>query len=351
MRLQNKTIEELLDLEEELLESKEEEKAGSLDNLTRLYEELYRRISSDRNSEYGASLDQIKKTLISYLVRYGSFLKTQYKKDDRMAEKMLVKAVRYEKKIPVAYYRLGFLRYKQKDYLSALTYFQKAVDTQHTCTQKDYRLNQQQVYNAYLYITNSALYMADQAHTSIKEIESEELIAQAPSYEQSNLFQLINQNEEFLASSAFTVITPEGKRLCSHRDCKNMIKERQLPDTLILYFSDHGQTLFFNGEKEELSINHAEMLRYFFLYTSEPSPATKYDFGRSIFDTKREDGEVANNTYVQTVRRIREKVQSVQVLQSVIINKRHRGQTGYYYNQMVPFAIIHRIDSIFLLDR
>ncbi|KAA9022859.1 tetratricopeptide repeat protein [Niallia endozanthoxylica] len=351
MRLQDKTIEELLDLEEELLESKEEEKAGSLYELTRLYEELYRRISSNRNSEYGASLDQIKKTLISYLVRYGSFLKTQYKKDDSMAVKMLIKAVRYQKEIPIAYYRLGFLSYKQKDYLLALTYFQKAVDNQTTCTQKDYLLNQQQLYNAYLYITNSALYMANQANTLIKEIESEELIAQAPSYEQSNLFQLINQNEEFLASSAFTVITPEGKRHCSHKDCKNIIKEGQLPNTLILYFSDHGQTLFFNGKKEELSINHAEMLRYFFLYTSEQTPATKYDFGRSIFDTKREDGEIENNTYIQTVGRIRGKFNSVQVPQPVIMNKRHRGQTGYYYNQTIPFAIIHRIDSIFLLDR
>lgn len=144
MNVRNKSIEELLDLEEELLEAKDNEQDGSFQQLIKLYEELYKRISRDRENEYWASLENIKKKLVSYLVRYGSYIKTHYQKDDRAAERNLKKATVYQKELPIAYYRLGFLSYKLNQYAEASQYFQKAKSYQKVCKEPEYRLNPQQ---------------------------------------------------------------------------------------------------------------------------------------------------------------------------------------------------------------
>ena len=59
-RLKTMSIEELLDMQEELHFSRDEED-GSLHELISVDEELYRRIASDQDSEYAPSLEMIKK--------------------------------------------------------------------------------------------------------------------------------------------------------------------------------------------------------------------------------------------------------------------------------------------------
>ena len=72
MLLKNKTIEELLDIKEELHNLRDEEKDGSLYLLISVYEELYKQISADKTSEYGLSIEVIMKKLISCLIWHGS---------------------------------------------------------------------------------------------------------------------------------------------------------------------------------------------------------------------------------------------------------------------------------------
>src|SRR5690606_18566210 len=118
-----------------------------------VYEELYRRISRDKDSEYAPSLEQIKRTLIFHLVQYGTYLKTVYQKDDKIAEKALNKATRYEQKLSIVHYRLGFLHYKEKKYTKSLECFQNALRFQQKSSEK-YKLNEQQLYNCHLYLAN-----------------------------------------------------------------------------------------------------------------------------------------------------------------------------------------------------
>lgn len=347
MRLRDKSIEELLDLEEELIESRNDEKDGSLSNLINLYTELYRKISKSHDDEYSASLVHIKKKLVSYLVRYGTYLKTQYQKDDYAAERCLNSATTYQKELPIAYYRLGFLSYKKKRYIDALTYFQEAINYQEKCKEDHFQLNQQQLYNTHLYITNSALYLADESNKRLKKWETVELLNQVPNYERSSLYEIINSNETYFSNHAFTVTTQDSIRMCAEEDCYQLTEDNQLPNTLILYFSDRRHSLFFNGKDVELSINHAEILRYLLLHTSKDSPATKYAFSR-IIESK--DGEVKTNTYTKNIERIREKSINLGIPIEIISNIRHHGQTAYFYNRKIPFAIIHRSDSSFLLE-
>ena len=161
-RLKTMSIEELLDMQEELHLCRDEED-GSLHELISVDEELHRRISTDRDSEYAPSLEMIKKGLVSNLIHYGTYIKTEYRKDDHTAEQTLRKALRYDKENPVANYRLGFLAYKRRNYIKSIVYFQNALQFHAKREESNYSLTPQQMYNANLYLSSSALYIAKDA--------------------------------------------------------------------------------------------------------------------------------------------------------------------------------------------
>ena len=129
-RLQTRSIEELLDIEEALHSSRDEEKAGSMHEVISLYEELHKRIKRDKASEYISSLESIEKKLVSYLIRYGTYLKTEYQKDDFAAKRTLLKALSYDRTNPMARYRLGFIAYKEGNFMESIKQFQQALQPQ-----------------------------------------------------------------------------------------------------------------------------------------------------------------------------------------------------------------------------
>lgn len=357
MRLREKSIEELLDLEADLRQLIDDEQDGSVSRLIEVERELYRRIKNDKKSEYSSSLEKIKGDLVSNLVRYGTYLKTQYRKDDYVAKRSLQQAISYQKEIPIAHYRLGFLSYKQKQYVDGITYFRNALKYQEQCHNERYKLNRQQLFNGNVYLANSALYIAEEAKSSLKEIESEALMASLPSYKRSSLYDLIFENEKILAENAFFIVSANGKKTVSKEEVDRLVEEaldkKCWPGTLLLYFSDRSHSLIFKGEEVALSINRAEMLRYFFLNTSERSPATKNHF-RGILETRMGNDEISTEAFIQSIRRIREKLREVGS-SNVIVNKpRPRsnigGPTEYYYDPIIPYIIIHRTDNTFLLD-
>lgn len=83
MILREKTVDELFDLAEEFEKSINEDTDAHLHEIISIYQSLYRKIRSDKENEYHSSLPYIRGKLISYLVRYGTYLKTQDRKDDR----------------------------------------------------------------------------------------------------------------------------------------------------------------------------------------------------------------------------------------------------------------------------
>lgn len=345
MRLRDLTIEELFDLEEETIGKKERD--GSVLMLIRIYEELFRKIRSDKRGEYGEYEEAVKQRLISYLIQYGTHLKSVYRKDDESAEMSLKKALRLDGDLPIAYYRLGFLRYKKKDYLEALRCFHQAIQTGKNSVKEAFQLNKQQLYNARVYLVNCCLYLTEESTKALKEMETDELAAKLPPYEMSDLFALVSESEARL--NTFVAITNQKRTALTLEEAERLMEGEELSGHLILYFSDRSQLLLFNGEEVELSVNQAEMLRYLFLHTSEASPATKHHFGR-ILDSRREDGEINTNTYTQNIRRIREKIADGGANIPVIENKRHRGETAYFYNGKIPYCIIARNDYPFILE-
>jgi tetratricopeptide (TPR) repeat protein len=344
--LRNKTVEELLDIEEELKAEIDTEEKPYYYKLIEVYEHLYRAIGKDPHSEYQSSLHSIKIKLISYLVKYGTHLKTVDRKDDYASERTLKKAIGYEKKLPIAHYRLGFLSYKKSNFTQALTYFQKALNYQKQECDATYKLNHQQLHNAHLYLANCGLFIAKQTQEELEDLHLDVDLNKSLGYKVSPLYQMISNNEQYLANHEYLVITPGKEEYCSKEDIETL---QDINESLVLDYSGREYLFIFNGREKRLSKSHAEMLRYFLINSKEDSPLTRHHFF-DIFSVSGENGEVPRNTYIQNVRRIRNKLSEAGITEELLVNKSDRNETAYYYNQNYPYMIIQRSDDTFLLN-
>ncbi|MGJ7034661.1 tetratricopeptide repeat protein [Anoxybacillus eryuanensis] len=347
-RLSQMTIDELYDREEQLLEelNSGEAKDWIYHEIVDVYENMYRylsRCSAEEQEEHG--FEYVKKRLVTYLIRYGTYLKTQLMKDDYMAKKAFEDALRYDKTNPIAHYRLGFLAYKKKEYATAQRYFEKALEYQKTYSNPEFCLNEQQLYYAHLYSANSALFMAEKTYRSLEKfpdyINDQRVPAQL-----SSLHTLLQQSENILAMRAFTKQTRNGKAYCSKEECEQLMMNNPL-NTVVVYFSDRENVVAYHGREVCLPCDPAEMLCYFLVKTNETRPATKHDV--AMFFQPRQDGEISTNTFVQKVRRLRERLSRIQV-PDIIESCQFRDETAYYYNGSVDYIIMYRSDYTFMFE-
>ncbi|KMK95072.1 tetratricopeptide repeat protein [Rossellomorea marisflavi] len=342
MRLRDKTIEELLDLEEEIKTDIQISDHGSYYELIDLYKTLYRRISSDRESEYRSSLFHIKGQLVYHLVTHGTYLKTVHQKDDRNAKKCLQEALKYDHKLPIAHYRLGFLAYKNGRHSVALLHFEQAVKYKKEQVNKIFQLNEQQMYNAHLYLLNCGLFLAQQAQDSLRSLgKGDELPLP---YEMSPYYPMIAGTEEYLVGHEYCKVTKEGEDYIGKDACEAYKDDL---NTLILDFTDRTVTLTWNSRTTSLAGNQAEIIRHFLLKSCEENPLPRQSFF-DLFTASDASGEVPRNTYIQAVGRLRRKFAEIG-LADVLPNRNVGGETAYYYAGPFPYIILHRSDDVFLL--
>ncbi|MGD6967415.1 tetratricopeptide repeat protein [Rossellomorea vietnamensis] len=346
MSLEKKSIEELLDLEEELKAEMDLKENVSYAKLIRLYETLYRKIRREPNNEYKASLEKIRQHLIFHLVQYGTYMKTVYRQDDKAAENSLGKALRYEKNLPIVHYRLGFLHYKQRSYTSALLHFDSALRFQMSHGFDKYRLNDQQLHNCHLYLSNCGLFIAKNTQEDLDNLNLNVDMKNVLHYEISPLYRLISENEQYLARHEYCKISLGSNEYCTKQDCEPAREEQE---TIILDFTEREISVIYNGIMNVLSRNRGEIFRYFLLKSNEAAPLTRHDF-YDIFSVSGENGEVPKNTYTQNIRRLRAIFKEIGIKDDIVINKPGSSETAYYYNQKYPFIILHRSDDTFLLN-
>jgi len=349
MRLKNKSMEELLDLMEDLEANRDLDTYGVIHNLISVYEEFYFRIKRDPQNEYYPSLEMVKNKLIWNLIHYGTYLKTALQKDDRSAESCLKKALKYEMNLPIAYYRLGFLQYKQENYIASASYYEKAILHHNKTINNPYKLNNQQLYNSYLYLANCGLFIAENAKKSMDTMLIKKVQTIPSSYPISPLFQIISENEQYLGKHEYQIVTNKGMRYGSKEDCDDL---RDSVNTIVLDLTSRENLILYNDRECYLSRDQVEMLRLYFIKSSETNPLTKEDFF-DLFSRADETIGIKPNTYIQKVQRLRGKLNSVG-LENVIINKSkkiyNKTVTGYYYNHQSPFVIMYRHDESFLLN-
>lgn len=344
-KYKEKSFEELLAKVEKLELMDDESDRGYIEIIS-LYEKLTRYIKRDREGKYNNWAEYVQKNMIFNLVHYGTYLKTIYQKNDKLAKEKLLEALSHDSLLPIAHYRLGFLTYKIKDYVEASKYFYQAIETNKICTSPDYKLNHLQNYNAHLYLENSALYIAEFAKENAERIEDKNKLDLVPTYKKSSLYEVIRSNEDYLESRAFTVIRQKSKEMCSKDDCEDYLDER---DHIILYFSDDNIKLSYNGMEERLSKEQAEMVRYFMQYSRVIEPISSEKF-KDLF-VGLNGKEILRNTFNQKISRIRERFSNIGVPTTVISKKDIIGEprSRYYYDQSFPYIIIHRSDIDFML--
>lgn len=340
------TIDELYDREEQLLEelNSDEAKDWIYHEIVGVYEEICRRLSRCSIEERKAhGFEHMKKELVKYLIHYGTYLKTQLKKDERMAKTAFQKALRYDSENPIAHYRLGFLAYKEEEYATAQRYFEKVLEYQKGYSNPEFCLNERQLYYAHLYLANSALFVAEKTYQSLEKFPDYISDQEKPA-ELSFLHEWLQRNENILTMQAFTKWTSSGKEYCSKEQCEQVMMDPP-KNTVVLYFSDHENVVSYHGREVCLPRDPAEMLCYFLVKTNEARPATKYDM--EAFFQLRQNVDIPTNTFVQKIRRLRERLRYVQV-PALIDSCRFRGETAYYYNGSVDYIVMYRSDYTFL---
>lgn len=343
-RLNHLSIDELLDLQQEYHLKKNEGEVAMLSRLVEVDKILIRKIKKDKDSENDSLLPILKQDLVSNLVRYGSYLKTEYRKDDYAAEMALKDAVRYDPYVPLAHYRLGFLSYKKGQFINSLNQFTEAIKCHEKDPERPFYLTKQQLYHANLYLSNSALYIAKEAQERTEKFEEkeQEKLTDLPL---SPLYEMIERNEEYLRRHEFVIKTQKEERYASKKESEEMIFSDRLADTVILYISDHEIIVRYLGKKVELkSIIYAEILKHLMLRSHVDHPAIKYDFSH-VLTTNEKSGEILTDNYAQNISRLRGKLRKCNAPADLIMTKQHLGERGYYYNQKYPYMVVQRTDD------
>lgn len=335
------SLEELEDLDRENTSTRDEDESTTYRHKIDLYTAMHIQVQKlvKQKKEDPSYLESIKERLVYNLVHYGTYLKMADEKNDRMAEPSLRKALSFDPTNPIAAYRLGFLSYKELDFLEALHYFQQSIANDGLNKNPAMSLNEKQLMRAHLYLTNSALNVAHQAQAGLKQLPTAE-IEQVPGYEFSELFSSINSNDNYLLNHAFCQQTIEGRLTCSKQDCENLAINNPR-DTLVLYFGDVETSLNYNGRAVSLSKRTSDLLRYLLAESSEGNPA-KAEHVKKFFENLSIDEELKWETYRRAISRLRETMQNCSI--PVVIATVPNGQ-AYYFDGSIPYMTLYRVDE------
>ncbi|KON87921.1 hypothetical protein AF332_14530 [Sporosarcina globispora] len=345
LKIKELTLDELEELEQDLHENGEKSDYGYYKQLVTIYETMYKKLKSlarKNGPEYDYSLQYTKKLLVTHLIKFGTYLKMNHFKDDLAAVESLIKAIGLEQKLPIAYYRLGFLAYKHGKYGSAVRYFQQALD-KHLVDDPTCALNQQQKFHAHMYLANSALYVASQTYETIEKLPYSPM-EQLPNPELSPLLETLSSNENYLRNHAFYKITKNKTVTCSKEACEDLYENSE-NNELVLYFNDRENILLFNGEEVIITPTQANMIRHFLLSSSRENPCTRITM-RDFFGRTGSDGEVRKKTFIKSIERLRVSLRSIDIPEIIDVTQ-YRGETGYYFNDSIPYTVMFMVDDAF----
>lgn len=337
--MKNMTIDDLGDKEQELLDLNPDINPMIKRQLINVYEHMLILMRRKRETQTDSYV-YIKRKVVTHLIQYGAFLKSEDIKNFYEAETNFKLAIKYEPNNPIAYYRLGFIKYKNKSYSEAAIFFDKSLLYQKLCKEKSYLLNEQQEKNAYLYLTNSGLHIAQKGYEEMKEKYSE-LPEVLKSYQVSDLYSHLEINNQYLVNRAFRIVTPDKEEYCSKVHCEKIIRSEP-KNTIILYFNERVPLLCYNGDEIPLLGNRPDILRHLLTKTSLESPATILDMTDYFLDNHLKN--IKENTYVTAINRLRSSMREV-MIPEVIKNTRRQELTAYYFDQSVKFMVMSRIDE------
>ncbi|QTD39470.1 hypothetical protein [Sporosarcina sp. Te-1] len=326
-----------------LLEQRDDGDNFVMHRIIETEEKLLRQMRQEPE-RYAIQHRQLQTRLVDHLINYGSYLKTEYRKDDVSAKRSLQKALRYERMLPLAHYRLGFLAYKEKDYSAAIQQFEQALLYQSQYPDHRHQLSDQQMYHAQLYKTNSALFIAAASYEEIVaykqsgEVE-ERAIDQSPL---PHLYKLITDTTELLTLQEVQVLDASGERTCSREEYDHLL-ENTRDSHLLLDLTDREAFVRFGKKSVAISRQEWELLRDLMTRSSQSRGLLLDDAIESF------NGRPRSNAYAQKIRRLRRKLSVLPLTADVIgtlprDQVREREGSYYYKSDVLPYLVVQLAD-------
>ncbi|WP_102335302.1 hypothetical protein [Salimicrobium jeotgali] len=319
------------DLLEEIREAKGnlEEEKGGYSRLIALYRELRQQLRRENDRDLAKDVE---KKLIYYLVEYGPYRKTVYRKEEKAAIDSLKQALHFEDHLPLAHYRLGLLYSRRRRFTEAGSHFSKAVEVQGRAER--FPLNERQLYYAHLYLIASELHVLQDVHEKMNVLSVPGKYEPFSSSDMAGLYEKLQATESYLNDHAFLKITGERKEFLSKEEVEETLLHKKR-GTGHLYVGDETIEVGFDGKTEEISRDDGKIL-YYLLQSSREEPL---DAG-VMAELTGEEGEVRSTTFRQRVKRLSRLLEEVGLTDVLAME---RGICTF--TAAVPFIIVHRADE------
>ncbi|WP_214987732.1 hypothetical protein [Bacillus sp. ISL-47] len=65
---------------------------------------------------------------------------------------------------------------------------------------------------------------------------------------------------------------------------------------------------------------------------------------RDYFGRTGSNGEVKKNTFIKSIERLRVRLRSLEMPEIIDVTQ-YRGETGYYFNEPIPYTVLFMVDD------
>lgn len=339
MRYHDISLDELEELEQEI-HFQAEQRDGGLDfSKIELYDAMHAHLSllAAEDEDYRNYHTYIQQKLINYLLCYSGQLASKDANQRYAAERALTKALQYDPANPLAAYRLACLLHQQHLHAEALCLLQRALDSQPECMESAYKLNDEQIKRALMYMSSCSLHIGSRAFAASSTFSSA-----CSSADFSDLFAELQHSDSELRNSAYRIRSAGQEDLCALQHCVDAIAENP-KDTIILFFNSEGPELIYNGITEKLAPVHAYLLRHLLLNSCLSQPMTPLDVKEFFLDTHVMTG-VTEPAFSHAVEGLLQALREIEI-PSAIRRTEVRNQQACYFSGSSNYLVIGRVDE------
>ncbi|MFJ8065008.1 hypothetical protein ACIQYS_10295 [Psychrobacillus sp. NPDC096426] len=186
---------------------------------------------------------------IGELMKNAFHVKTDEYQDRRVAENEYEAILRLDKNNPEAAYRFAYLQYNKSNWLKAINYFQKAVET-HGHRKANFPLTEDQVIKGKLYIGYCAAQLAKETLNEANGLNEESLDLPV---EGISVEQLLDKLKNEIKKTEYTLITKDGQKGISKEEYENLLDNLEEEQLMLSFIED--KPFIQRGEENIVSIS------------------------------------------------------------------------------------------------
>ena len=230
---------------------------------------------------------------IEQLMNYAFYLKMESNKSQHIAKDEFEEILALRVNNSSAQYRLGFIYYKEEEWIKAINHFDTAI--QLNGRSGILELSDDQLIKANQFISYCAL---KQAHESLNDATVlQEDIGKLTDYQGVSIEELSKRIKQQLMESEYVLVTNGVKEKVSKAMCEELIDCRK-ENHLFLYFSE-GDIMLYGEHETKITKTYADYLKYLLERSSSTVPVKVDEFPLE-FDTAMTDQETIKPGTVKT---------------------------------------------------